>query len=114
MCSVSSAQGTSTCDARSGYEEYVRFAAKDSDSDSDIEGDAGCTVHTGESIEDAQDAQDARDAQDAEKDAPPACASTVQYVQPHWNDGNVIRMTRSSAQASLPRSLLLRETDKTL
>ena len=81
MCSVSSAQGTSTCDARSGYEEYVRFAAKDSDSDSDIEGDAGCTVHTGESIEDAQDAQDARDAQDAEKDAPPACASTVQYVQ---------------------------------
>ena len=91
MCSVSSAQGTSTCDARdlgksaksarSGYEEYVRFAAKDSDSDSDIEGDAGCTVHTGESIEDAKDAQDARDAQDAEKDAPPACASTVQYVQ---------------------------------
>ena len=88
MCSVSSAQGTSTCDARdsgksaksarSGYEEYVRFAAKDSDSDSDIEGDAGCTVHTGESIEDAKDAQDARDAQDAEKDAPPACASTVQ------------------------------------
>lgn len=85
MCSVSSAQGTSTCDARdsgksaksarSGYEEYVRFAAKDSDSDSDIEGDAGCTVHTGESIEDAKDAQDA---QDAEKDAPPACASTVQ------------------------------------
>ena len=84
MCSVSSAQGTSTCDARdsgksaksarSGYEEYVRFAAKDSDSDSDIEGDAGCTVYTGESIEDAQDAQDA---QDAEKDAPPACASTV-------------------------------------
>ena len=91
MCSVSSAQGTSTCDARdsgksaksarSGYEEYVRFAAKDSDSDSDIEGDAGCTVHTGESIEDAKDAQDARDAQDAKKDAPPACASTVQYVQ---------------------------------
>ena len=88
MCSVSSAQGTSTCDARdlgksaksarSGYEEYVRFAAKDSDSDSDIEGDAGCTVHTGESIEDAKDAQDARDAQDAKKDAPPACASTVQ------------------------------------
>ena len=85
MCSVSSAQGTSTCDARdsgksaksarSGYEEYVRFAAKDSDSDSDIEGDAGCTVHTGDSIEDAKDAQDA---QDAEKDAPPVCASTVQ------------------------------------
>ena len=84
MCSASSAQGTSTCDARdsgksaksarSEYEEYVRFAAKDSDSDSDIEGDAGCTVYTGESIEDAQDAQDA---QDAEKDAPPACASTV-------------------------------------
>ena len=82
MCSASSAQGTSTCDARdsgksaksarSEYEEYVRFAAKDSDSDSDIEGDAGCTVYTGESIEDAQDAQD------AEKDAPPACASTVQ------------------------------------
>ena len=88
MCSVSSAQGTSTCDARdsgksaksarSENEEYVRFAAKDSDSDSDIEGDAGCTVHTGESIEDAKDAQDARDAQDAKKDAPPACASTVQ------------------------------------
>ena len=82
MCSVSSAQGTSTCDARdsgksakSARSEYVRFAAKDSDSDSDIEGDAGCTVHTGESIEDAKDAQDA---QDAEKDAPPACASTVQ------------------------------------
>ena len=76
MCSVSSAQGTSTCDARdsgkSARSEYVRFAAKDSDSDSDIEGDAGCTVYTGESIEDAQDAQD------AEKDAPPACASTVQ------------------------------------
>ena len=79
MCSVSSAQGTSTCDARdlgksaksarSGYEEYVRFAAKDSDSDSDIEGDVGCTVYTGESIEDAQDAK---------KDASPACASTVQ------------------------------------
>ena len=82
MCSVSSAQGTSTCDARgpgqSGRSEYVRFAAKDSDSDSDIEGDAGCTVHTGESIEDAKDVQDAQDAQDAEKDAPPACASTVQ------------------------------------
>ena len=35
-------------------------------------------MHTGESIEDAKDAQDARDAQDAKKDAPPACASTVQ------------------------------------
>ena len=96
MCSVSSATGTctdsstgsstdsstGTCDARdsgkSARSEYVRFAAKDSDSDSDIEGDAGCTVHTGESIEDAKDAQDARDAQDAKKDAPPACASTVQ------------------------------------
>ena len=83
MCSVSSAQGTSTCDARdsgksaksarSGYEEYVRFAAKDSDSDSDIEGDAGCTVHTGDNIEDAEDAEDAK------KDGPAAaCASTVQ------------------------------------
>ena len=80
MCTVSFAPGTSTdtCDARgsgqSACSEYVRFAAKDSDSDSDIEGDAGCTVYTGESIEDAQDAQDAQDAKDAKdaKDSTPS------------------------------------------
>ena len=79
MCSVSSATATSTdsstgalrtCAARgSGRCEYVRCAAKDSDSDSDIV-DAGCTVHTGDNIEDAEDAR---------KDGPAAaCASTVQ------------------------------------
>lgn len=76
MCSVGSATGTSTdtcaasSPAHSARSEYVRFAAKDSDSDSDIEGECD------------EDAHGARDADEKEGGPAAVCASNDRSVTP--------------------------------